>query len=54
MYINVYINNLGHMTKMAAMPIYVKNTSKSSSEPVDRFQRKLALSIDDSSTAISI
>ena len=23
--INVYINNLGHMTKMAAMPIYGKN-----------------------------
>ena len=26
--INVYINNLGHMTKMAAMPIYGKNPSK--------------------------
>ena len=25
---NVYINNLGHMTKMAAMPIYGKNPSK--------------------------
>ena len=25
---NVYINNLGHMTKMAAIPIYGKNTSK--------------------------
>ena len=24
----MYINNLGHMTKMAAMPIYGKNTSK--------------------------
>ena len=24
---NVYINNLGHMTKMAAMPIYGKNPS---------------------------
>ena len=24
----MYINNLGHMTKMAAMPIYVKNLSK--------------------------
>ena len=26
--INGYINNLGHMTKMAAMPIYGKNPSK--------------------------
>ena len=26
--INVFINNLGHMTKMAAMPIYGKNPSK--------------------------
>ena len=25
---NVYINNPGHMTKMAAMPIYDKNPSK--------------------------
>ena len=25
---NVFINNQGHMTKMAAMPIYDKNTSK--------------------------
>ena len=24
----MYINNLGHMTKMAAMPIYGKNPSK--------------------------
>ena len=24
----MYINNPGHMTKMAAMPIYGKNTSK--------------------------
>ena len=39
---NVYINNPGHMTKMAAMPIYGKNPSKSSPEPVDRFQRNLA------------
>ena len=31
----VYINGLGHMTKMAAMPIYGKNLKKSSSpEPV--------------------
>ena len=26
--INVYINYLGHVTKMAAMPIYGKNPSK--------------------------
>ena len=33
---NVYINNPGHMTKMAAMPIYGKTLQKSSSpEPVD-------------------
>ena len=25
---NMYIDNLGHMTKMAAMPIYGKNISK--------------------------
>ena len=29
----VYINGPGHMTKMAAMPIYVKNLKKSSPEP---------------------
>ena len=30
-------NGLGHMTKMAAMPIYGKNLKKSSSpEPLDR------------------
>ena len=26
--INVYINNSGHMTKMATMPMYGKNPSK--------------------------
>ena len=45
----VYINDPGHMTKMAAMPICVKNHKKSSSlEPVDRFQRNLLGSIGDS------
>ena len=30
-------NELGHMTNVAAMPIYVKNLKKSSSpEPLDR------------------
>ena len=34
----IYLDDAGHMTKMAAMPIYGKNPSKSSSlEPVDRF-----------------
>ena len=32
----IYINVLGHMTKMAAMPIYGKNLKKSSPEPIDR------------------
>ena len=34
----IYTNELGHMTNMAAMPIYSKNLKKSSSpEPVDRW-----------------
>ena len=33
----IYINELGHMTNMDAMPIYGKNRKKSSSpEPVDQ------------------
>ena len=33
----IYINELGHMTNMAVMPIYGKNLKKSSSpEPIDR------------------
>ena len=33
----IYRTKLGHMTKMAAMPIYGKNLKKSSSaEPIDR------------------
>ena len=36
----VYINNPGHMTRMAAMSIYGKNPLKiSSPEPVDKFQQ---------------
>ena len=31
------VQNPGHMTKMAATPIYGKITQKSSSEPVGRF-----------------
>ena len=42
--------HLGHMTKMAATPIYGKNPSKSSSpEPAGRFSRNLVCSIGDSS-----
>ena len=44
----MFINNQGHMTKMAAMPVYGKNHLKSSSpEPLDRFQRNFACSIGD-------
>ena len=44
----VCINGPGHMTKMAAMPIYGKNLKKSSSpEPVGRFPRNLVCSIGD-------
>ena len=33
----IYINELCHMTKMAAMPIYGENLKKSSSpEPINR------------------
>ena len=42
--------HLGHMTKMAATPLYGKNHSKySSPEPVGRFSRNLVCSIGDSS-----
>ena len=45
----VYINGPGHMTKMAAMPIYGKNLKKSSlPEPAGRFSRNLVCSIGDS------
>ena len=34
----IYINELGHMTNMAAMPIYGKTLKKTSSpEPIDRW-----------------
>ena len=39
-------NELGHMTKMAAMPIYGKNLKNSSSpEPIDRWPWNLVCSI---------
>ena len=42
---NVYINNSGHMTKMAAMSIYCKTLQKSSSPgQVDQFQQNLVCS----------
>ena len=44
----VGINGPGHMTKMAAMPIYGKNLKKSSPEPAGRFPRNLVCSIGDS------
>ena len=42
----IYTNELGHMTNMAAMPIYGKNLKKSSSlEPIDRWPWNLVCSI---------
>ena len=36
MEMKIYINELGHLTNMATMPIYGKNLKKSSSpEPID-------------------
>ena len=35
----IKLYDVGHMTKMAAMPIYVMNLSKYSQEPLDRFAR---------------
>ena len=32
----IYTNEVGHMTKMAAMPIYGKNLEKSSSPKTNR------------------
>ena len=39
----MYINNLGHMTKMAAMPIYNKNPSKIFSGTGGQISMKLGM-----------
>ena len=42
----IYTTELGHMTNMAAMPIYGKNLKKSSSpEPIDWWPWNLVFSI---------
>ena len=47
----IYTNDPGHMTKMAAMPIYAKNLKQSSSlEPNSRRSWNLVCSIGYSST----
>ena len=47
----IYTNELGHMTNMAAMPIYGKNLNKSSSrEPIDRWPWSFVCSIVYAST----
>ena len=49
----MYLNNSGHMTKMAVMPIYGKTLQKSfSPELVYRFQRNFQRSTDDSSATM--
>ena len=47
----IYTNELGHMTNMAAMPIYGKNLNKSySPEPIDRWPWNFVCSIVCAST----
>ena len=51
MEMKIYINDLDHMTNMAAMPIYGKNLKKSSSpEPIDWWHWNLECSIVYAST----
>ena len=50
----MYINNQGHMTKMAAMPIYGKSPLDIFSGTGTPIQRNLAWSIDGSSTTMYI
>ena len=46
----IYINELGHITNMAAMPAYGKNLTKSSPEPLDCWPWNLVCSIVYAST----
>ena len=41
----IKLHDVGHMSKMAAMPIYVMNLSNYSPEPLDRFTRNFVCSI---------
>ena len=41
----IKLHDVGHMTKMAAMPIYVMNLSKYSPEPLGRFTRNFVCRI---------
>ena len=41
----IYTNELGHMTNMAARPIYGKNLEKSNPEPIDPWPWNLVCSI---------
>ena len=51
----IYTNELGHMTNMAAMPIYGKNLNKSSSpEPIDRWPWNFVCSIVYASTTKAV
>ena len=51
----IYINELGHMTNMAAMPIYGKNLKKASyPEPIDWWPWNLVCSIVYANTTKSV
>ena len=54
MEMKIYINDLGHMTNMAAMPIYGKTFKKSSPEPIDRWPWNFVYSIVCASTTKSV
>ena len=41
----IKLHDVGHMSKMAAMPIYVMNLLKYSPEPLDRFAQNFVCSI---------
>ena len=50
----IYTNELGHITNMAAMPIYGKNLKTSSPEPLDWWPWNLVCSIVYASTTTVI